>query len=251
VFCCGEVYALFLDQERIRRDKECNDLCSFHHTDCVFWRVVKDKVRPDNVFDILSEHSGCEVISDSSKTPEWLMPRITRMPGEIAVRPIVLSKTLADYTASAMTRMTGMTVERCVREWEEYYRGVWTDLGLAGLKPLAVLYEKLAREPEATLRTLCGELGLTFTDLMLTPWENENAHPVYGNHSVTFFRKVPSVQPEVNFVRDGMQVVRGYQQNFGKVFYHADKAAKILSDAERQLVQEAIDAGIEKVRFGL
>lgn len=178
VFYAGEAKkSLFLgDPSKPARKRSCK-LCG---PDCPVWGRLSSPPAPD-LYEALARITGRPVIVDSTKRVDWIRARRAEL--DRAGVPHKLLFLVRDGRAVVNSRVRKYPdrdpVEH-VREWAAHVAA--TD-ALVRERPedaLEVRYERLATEPEATVRRVCAFLGLAYDPAMLA-YERHEHHPLGGN----------------------------------------------------------------------
>jgi hypothetical protein len=87
--------------------------------------------------------------------------------------------------------------------WMRTNRQVEAALRRSG-RPVFVLgYEELALAPEASLRRLCGWLGLSFDAAMLTPGPSSSSHILAGNRMRFDSDRAASIRYDASWMTQG------------------------------------------------
>ena len=179
-------------------------LCSFCGPDCPLWSVRFDQTvlrryfsrkgilaaqrrslarRHRSIYAHFHAWTDEPVLTDSSKNLLWI---------ERALRPdyvwrnmdpmlIFLTRDGRAVVNARLRKHADLTARAAATEWADRIR--LTDRLFSRFpreRALQISYELLAREPEATMASVCDFLGVDFEPRMLRYWENEH-HVVRGN----------------------------------------------------------------------
>ncbi len=129
-------------------------------------------------YDAIRNVTETRVIIDSSKDARRLKALYLTAPDQF--RLLNMIRDGRAVSASAIRR-TGMPMARAAFEWKRSQRHTrLTSYGIPTDQRMKVHYEELCRDPEATMKKVCGFLGLEYGPEILTLRKSQ-AHNIGGN----------------------------------------------------------------------
>lgn len=182
-FYCGESRKVsYLGDPRKPLRKRVCKLCG---EGCPVWsRFVWDRGRP--LHDLIACAAGAQMVIDSTKSVEWIRERT----GELAAAGIpavllFLGRDGRAVVSSRIRKYPDRAPAELIRRWRTQIEAS-RELYAAHDGPKhEVRYEVLASEPEATVRRLCGTIGIDFEPAMLDFQRHEH-HPLGGNNGTQY-----------------------------------------------------------------
>ena len=136
-----------------------------------------------SVYDAAFRRTETRVLVDSSKSVSWFRRQLQypRQWRDKTVRLVWVTRDGRAVVNSYLRKYPDRSVEELTEEWRRdvgRFRAFYESFPAE--RRARVAYEALATAPEATVRTLCADLGLDFEPAMLRYWEHDH-HTVSGN----------------------------------------------------------------------
>ncbi|MCA9608630.1 MAG: sulfotransferase [Myxococcales bacterium] len=178
VFYAGEAKkSLFIGDERKPLRKRVCKICG---PDCEVWSRFEVPPTPD-LYEQLSRLTGRSVVVDSTKKPEWIRERRAEVEAAGGTHKLVfLARDGRAVVNSRVRKYPDRDPAAHVDEWIEQIAATDALIAERPEQATMVRYERLATDPEATVREVCAFLGVAFEAEMLA-YEEKAHHPLGGN----------------------------------------------------------------------
>lgn len=177
-FYAGEAKkSTFFGDASVPRKKRACKLCG---EDCPVWGGFTPPPEPD-LYEMLARVTGKPVIVDSTKAVSWIRERAAEL-ARVGVpqKRLFVTRDGRAVVNSRLRKYRGSDPGELVDHWVQQIRATEALIAERPEDALRVRYEALATEPEATLRSVCAFLGLSFEERMLH-YEQGEHHPLGGN----------------------------------------------------------------------
>jgi hypothetical protein len=261
-FSLGEIYRLgrVLHDQPGRAPRICG-VCPEH---CEFWnervplwqlrilyrhqnlalRAVSRLARLGwNPYRLMAEWSGRDILVDSSKHPQWIHRQLRSSSWrDIEPHLVYLLRDGRAVVSSYFRKYPERGLDAVALDWRarvdrmnQYYQDF--DRG----SKLKVRYEDLASDPEATLRALCGSVGMDFEPGMLAFWDH-NHHHIMGNggtRSMIFRHRLQQAESKRMPIQRRMEEAK---QHYAHDYYdRTDIGIRLDERWKRELSAEQLD----------
>lgn len=155
---------------------------------------------PRRLYDVLFERTGRKLLVDTSKKTAWTEQFLDA--GAFRKCSVLLVRDPRGYCFSRIQRRPDRPLEAWIRDWADTNRGIFEFLLLhrAVMDFRVVTYYSLTAHADATLKAVCGWLGIAHEPTMAAYWTKEH-HALAGNGAVSFYSESYST-PDPEFYRE-------------------------------------------------
>lgn len=155
--------------------------CKFCGTDCPVWANFYPQPEPD-LYEQLAHHVQRSFVIDSTKNVDWLLCQWQRLCAVgVNVFFIFLQRDGRAVFNSRLRKYKERSPHDLIEQWRTQIYQTQEFYTVFSGKKRVLRYEKLATEPEATLRDLCDWLDLTYEPPMLD-YTHYPHHVLGGNN---------------------------------------------------------------------